>query len=81
MGGRTYNWISPGIENAMPFRFHFLVLLELSAPFIIAFVTYSVCRKFGQRAELRSESAKKITPARQTYFYPTRDIGGNWPGL
>jgi hypothetical protein len=65
----------------MPFRFHFLVMLALSAPFIIAFVTYSVCRKFGQLAGLRCESPKKITSARKTYFYPTRDVDGNWPGL
>jgi hypothetical protein len=64
-------------NSVMPFRFHFLILMVLAAPFIIATVTYSVCRKLGQIGARRSETPPTVKPPRQTYFYPTREIDGN----
>ena len=59
----------------MPFRYYFLVVLVLVAPFIITFVTYQICRKAAVLPGGESQPACK--GQRRTYFYPTRELDGD----
>jgi hypothetical protein len=65
----------------MPFHFYFLIVMVMAAPFIIAIVTYNVCRKLARIRAKHGEPQPTARPQRQTYFYPTREMDGNWPHL
>jgi hypothetical protein len=61
----------------VPFRFYFLIVLALAAPFIITIVTYRICRKSTAQAHSGRKLKLVGKVPRRTFFYLTRELDGD----